>query len=119
MIASYYDILQVDYSATATEIKAAYRKLLLKLHPDKHNGSIEYESIIKAINEAYETLSVPERRKIYDNQLYSNEYTEEQEYASSVEEDEFSLREFFYDKPWLIITILVVLLRLLAGMQST
>ena len=92
---------------------------MLKVHPDKHNGSIQYESIIKAINEAYETLSNPERRKIYDEQLYSNEYTEEQEYADAQEEDDFSLRKFFYDKPWLIIAILVLLLRLLAGMQST
>jgi DnaJ-class molecular chaperone len=119
MIASYYDILQVDYSATATEIKAAYRKLLLKLHPDKHNGSIQYESIIKAINEAYETLSNPERRKIYDEQLSSEQYDMEPEYADAPEEDDFSLRKFFYDKPWLIIAILVLLLRLLAGMQST
>jgi len=119
MASNYYQILDITEDATHHQIKDAYRKLVLKYHPDKNKGNPLFEEMIQQINEAYETLSNPESRKIYDEQLYSNEYSEEQEYASAVEEDEFSLREFFYDKPWLIIAILVVLLRLLAGMQST
>jgi len=61
---SFYDILEVDKSASQEEIKKAYRKLSLKHHPDK-NGGVDNDMFQK-INEAYETLSDPSRRENYD-----------------------------------------------------
>ncbi len=60
---NYYDILGVPKSATADEIKKAFRKLARKHHPDKEGGS---EERFKEINEAYEVLSDKEKRAQYD-----------------------------------------------------
>jgi curved DNA-binding protein CbpA len=67
---TYYDVLQVDRDATANEIRKSYLKLSLKYHPDK-NPSNEEESKIKfiEIGEAYETLSDPYKRQLYDQEL--------------------------------------------------
>lgn len=66
----YYKTLEVDKSASDKEIKAAYRKLARKYHPDvnKESGA---EDRFKEINEAYEVLKDPEKRQRYD-QLGSN-----------------------------------------------
>jgi curved DNA-binding protein len=61
----YYDTLGVKADATDAEIKTAYRKLARKFHPDvsKEGGA---EEKFKAVNEAYEALKEPQRRKAYD-----------------------------------------------------
>ena len=59
---SYYDILGVKKSASADEIKKAFRKLARKHHPDAGGD----EETFKEINEAYEVLSDPEKKKQYD-----------------------------------------------------
>lgn len=66
MAEDYYKILGVAKDATADEIKKAYRKLALKLHPDKNPGNKEAEEKFKKINEAYAVLSDPAKRKEYD-----------------------------------------------------
>jgi molecular chaperone DnaJ len=63
----YYSILGVSKSASADEIKKAYRKLAVKHHPDKNGGDKEAESKFKEITEAYQTLSDPDKRAQYDN----------------------------------------------------
>ena len=62
----YYKTLGVAKSATAKEIKAAYRKLARKHHPDMNQGNAKAEARFKEIGEAYEVLSDPEKRKRYD-----------------------------------------------------
>lgn len=61
----YYDVLGVKKSAGAAEIKSAYRKLARKYHPDV-NKETDAEQKFREATEAYEVLSDPEKRKLYD-----------------------------------------------------
>ena len=63
----YYKILGVEKKASQEEIKKAYRKLAVKLHPDKNPGDKKSEEKFKEINEAYDVLGDAEKRKKYDN----------------------------------------------------
>jgi len=69
-IVNYYaDLDLVDENADETTIKKAYRKLVLKWHPDKHpEGRDDAEEKIRKINNAYECLSNPTKRQTYDAQ---------------------------------------------------
>ena len=62
---SHYECLGISKQASADEIKKAYRKKSLLFHPDKPNGDAEK---FKKINEAYQTLSDPQKKNIYDIQ---------------------------------------------------
>lgn len=62
----YYSVLGVPRGAGEAEIKSAYRKLALKHHPDRNQGNKAAENKFKEINEAYEVLSDPQKRKLYD-----------------------------------------------------
>ncbi|KAL4359988.1 hypothetical protein HN51_020351 [Arachis hypogaea] len=65
----YYSILKVERNATEDDLKKAYRKLAMKWHPDKNpNNKKEAEANFKQISEAYEVLSDPQKRVIYDQQ---------------------------------------------------
>jgi curved DNA-binding protein len=62
----YYKTLGVEKNATQDEIKKAFRKLAVKYHPDKTKGDKSAEEKFKEVNEAYEVLRDPEKRKKYD-----------------------------------------------------
>jgi curved DNA-binding protein len=66
MAADFYKDLGVSRTASADEIKKAYRKLAGQLHPDKNPGDKKSESKFKAVNRAHQVLSDPEKRKLYD-----------------------------------------------------
>jgi curved DNA-binding protein len=70
----YYQTLGVSRSASADEIRSAYRKLALKYHPDRNPGNKQAEEKFKEMNEAYQVLSDPQKRTRYDQlgSAYSN-----------------------------------------------
>src|SRR5438105_347719 len=63
----YYEVLGVSRTATAEELKRAYRKLALQFHPDRNPNDPQAEARFKEVNEAYEVLSDQSKRQRYDS----------------------------------------------------
>ena len=66
MATDYYELLGVARGADEATIKAAYRKLAMECHPDRHGGCTDKEAQFKAISEAYDVLKDPQKRAAYD-----------------------------------------------------
>ena len=62
----YYEVLSIERTASGEEIKRSYRRLAMKFHPDRNPGDTQAEANFKECAEAYEVLSTPERRAVYD-----------------------------------------------------
>ncbi|MBI2847460.1 MAG: DnaJ domain-containing protein [Chloroflexi bacterium] len=79
----YYSVLGVSRSASDKDIKQAYRRLARKYHPDVNPGDKSAEARFKKINEAYEVLSDPEKRRKYDqfgdNWKYADQFAHAQQ----------------------------------------
>ncbi len=70
----YYQVLGVERSASADDVRKAYRKLAMQYHPDRNPGNKQAEEKFKEINEAYQVLSDPQKRGALDQlgSAYSN-----------------------------------------------
>ena len=69
METDYYQVLGIDQSADATQVRAAFKRLAMEYHPDRNPGNKQAEEIFKIINEAYHTLSDPLKKSRYDAHL--------------------------------------------------
>ena len=76
---NYYEILEITPEASQEVVKAAYRALVKKLHPDNMDGKQDECRTIEDVNMAYEVLSDPDRRKKYDAILNDENSTYETE----------------------------------------
>jgi DnaJ-class molecular chaperone len=63
---NFYEILEISRHATLEEIRAAYRRLALRYHPDKNPGDQVAEKQFKRVSEAYQVLADTEKRQLYD-----------------------------------------------------
>lgn len=87
----YYATLGVDKNASADELKKAYRKLAQKYHPDKNPGDTVAEDKFKDVQEAYQVLSDPEKRRKYD--LLGNNYSRHRSGGGST--SDFNWSEYY------------------------
>ena len=87
---NYYEILEVDRNASPEIIDKAYKTLAKKYHPDLQDDAYkkEAEEIFKIINEAYETLSDPKQRSLYDQKL-ENIIISQDKYNEMYEQNQF------------------------------
>lgn len=103
----YYKILGIQRSASGDEIKKAYRKMAMKFHPDRNqDNTVNSEEKFKEVNEAYECLSDPGKRRVYDNTHYpssptssgSKIWTYDQNGFGNVSNDIFSSSNFKFNE---------------------
>jgi curved DNA-binding protein len=104
MAKDYYRTLGVDKNASEKDIKKAFRRLAKQYHPDANPNNPSAEAKFKEINEAYETLSNPEKRKLYDQ--FGADYAnmgnagagggyQYQTYTQNVQFDDSNFQEIF------------------------
>ena len=93
---NYYEILGISKSASADEIKKAYRNLAFKYHPDRNSGDKAAEEKFKEINEAYDVLSDEKKRADYDSFGTGNSYSSRTN-SSYNKSNDFANEETFWN----------------------
>lgn len=118
-IRTHYDNLKVSRDAPAEVIRAAYKSLSQKYHPDRNPGDVQAEKIMRLINEAYEVLSDPEKREQHDKWIQTEEVKTAHKVANERPQDQSSKASAtFTEAPsepkkmpkWLWILLSIVLL---------
>lgn len=72
-MADYYQILGLHHTATSTQIRMAYKRLVMQYHPDRNPGNAIAEEMIRQVNEAYDVLSDPVKKSRYDSRFSSHQ----------------------------------------------
>lgn len=97
MAKDYYQTLGVSRKADEKEIKQAYRKLARKLHPDVNPNDKTAEAKFKEVSEAYDVLSDPDKRKLYDQ--YGQNWEAAQNFGGHIPTDQTGGYEFHFGGP--------------------
>ena len=98
-MSDYYEILGVPKTATADEIKKAYRTLAFKYHPDRNQGNAAAEEKFKQISAAYDVLGDETKRRNYD----LGGYTDNNSYSSSSAQNQYQYQrqyQYTYSNPF-------------------
>ncbi|MBA3624491.1 MAG: J domain-containing protein [Methylibium sp.] len=72
-VATYYARLKVAHDAPPEVVRAAYKALVQKYHPDRHQGSLRHQIVLAALNKAHDVLSDPARRAAHDQWIREEE----------------------------------------------
>ena len=88
----YYEVLGVDSKVEQDDLKKIYRKMALKLHPDKNGDTEEAKLNFQELNEAYQTLSDPQERAWYDS--HKNQILAGKDICQTGQDDDFNFNVF-------------------------
>jgi tetratricopeptide (TPR) repeat protein len=85
----FYEVLEIDKSASQAQIKAAYKRMAMRYHPDHNPENKQAEETFKLVNEAYHTLSDPEKKLRYDSRFYWVTETQDEAYWQEIKRKRF------------------------------
>ena len=106
---NYYTVLGISRDADAAAVKAAFRRLSKKYHPDSHSGDGRWEEEFKAVNEAYGVLEDEGRRREYDLRLAAWEVGEQVVYIPAPSVRKLHVRYLVAAVLLVIIVIMLIL----------
>ena len=93
----YYRVLGVSREASDDSIKKAYRKLVFQYHPDRNPDNVKAEAKIREINEAYEIVGDPEKRRSYDRLQWGDEVVRDEADPTVILDE---MEKKFFDEGW-------------------